>query len=103
MATNWENMDLEQIWKSLEIIILETAKETCGVTRINENRKQTRQWNKEMQSEIKTKNKIDCIENNLETSTDLRKWKLGTKQIVKKQITSGRDEMKSHAYGQDKK
>ncbi|CAH0555067.1 unnamed protein product [Brassicogethes aeneus] len=46
---------LEEQWKIFKETIIETARITCGLTKINKGKKQTRWWSEEIKAEIKTK------------------------------------------------
>lgn len=52
---HWETMNLEQLWQYFKEIVLTSAKEACGTTTRNINKKQTRWWNQEIKEEVKSK------------------------------------------------
>lgn len=54
---NVENESVEKIWQMFKRVVLESAKETCGVLKVGNNKKQTAWWNHEIKEEVKDKKK----------------------------------------------
>ena len=54
---DWNKVSVKQMWSEFKEVILNTAGEICGTTKIYKRKKQTSWWSEEVKKQIKVKQK----------------------------------------------